>query len=195
MSAIPETPAEFFTHFLPSRFAALSSITAGRSSAGSIVFRVLGAGDWSARIVTGALQIEAGAADDAVVQLTVRADDFATFYVEGARLGEAAAAAPERQVIAFKALSIDGERAKLIRQIPGGLAFVVDDGGVARRLAVTPGLRAPKLEDAECRLELAMADFRGVQAGKVQPMQLLGQGKLKIVGNAQIPLALSSLFA
>ena len=39
-----------------------------------------------------------------------------------------------------------------------------------------------------------MSDFRDMQTGKVQPMQLFMQQKMKMVGNAQIPMALSTVF-
>jgi putative sterol carrier protein len=194
MSQIPDSPSEFFTSYLPGRFHAVSAAVAGKSSAGALVLRVLGEGEWSMRLRGGELEVEAGAAADAVVQITMGKDDFLPVLVEGARLAEAASLAPEKQVIAFKALTIEPERAKLVRTIPGSMAFAITDGDVVRRVAITPGSAKPKLEDAECRLECAMADFRDMQAGKLLPMQLLMGGKIKLVGNAQIPMALSTVF-
>ncbi len=40
-----------------------------------------------------------------------------------------------------------------------------------------------------------MNDFIDMQTGKQNPMQLAMGGKMKIVGNAQIPMALSGVFA
>lgn len=194
MSAIPESASEFFTSYLPQKFQAVSAAVAGKSSAGALVVRVLGEGEWSLRLRAGALVVETGTADDAVILLSVESADFAPLIVEGARLAEATSASPEKQVIAFKALTIAPDRAKLVRSIPGNLVFAVRDGESLRRVAVTPGLSRPSLDDAACKIECAMSDFRDMQSGKLQPLQLFSSGKMKIVGNPQIPMALSTVF-
>ena len=194
MVVIPDSPEEFFTRFLPSQFAAVAGGFAGKSSAGAMVFRVIGAGEWSLRLASGALEVSPGASPDAVVQLTLAADDFVPLLVESARAQAGKPITPERQVIAFKALTVEADRAKLVRAIPGSMAFAVRDGELTRRLAITPGSRLAKVEDAECRLECEMSDFQDMQAGKANPMQLVMGGKMKIVGNAQIPMALSTVF-
>jgi len=194
MTDIPESPEEFFSRYLPSQFAAVAASFAGKSSAGAMVFRVVGAGEWSLRLAAGALEVSPGAAADAVVQLTLSADDFVPLLIESARAQAGKPITPERQVIAFKALTVEADRAKLVRSIPGSMAFAIRDGEVTRRLVITPGNQAPKVEDAECRLECQMSDFQDMQAGKANPMQLVMGGKMKIVGNAQIPMALSTVF-
>jgi putative sterol carrier protein len=40
-----------------------------------------------------------------------------------------------------------------------------------------------------------MSDFIDMQTGKRNPVELAMAGKVRIIGNAQIPLALSSVFA
>lgn len=205
MSQIPDAPSDFFTTFVPERFAALPpqvlTSLASKSSPGALVCRVEGEGGgvWSLTLRAGKVEVTPTAAPDAILQITIPAEDFAPLLVEGARAYEAANPAPaqqsiERQLIAFKALVIDAERAKLIRAIPGTMVFAIKDGEKVRRLALTPGGKPPKLEGAECRVDCAMADFRDMQTGKVQPMQLFMQQKMKMVGNAQIPMALSTVF-
>lgn len=205
MSQIPDAPGEFFTSFVPQRFAALPAsvhnVLVSKSSPGSLVCRVEGdpGGVWSLRLVSGKVEVSPEAAADVLLQITIPADDFAAVLVEGARIYEAAhpeisSQSLERQLIAFKALAIDAERARLIRAIPGSMAFHIKDGDRIRRLGLTPGGKPAKLDKPECRVECMMSDFRDMQTGKVQPMQLFMQQKMKMIGNAQIPMALSTVF-
>lgn len=195
MSDVPESPAEFFTQYIPQRFEAVKSGLAGKSSSGCMTFRVLGGGEWSLRLKDGELSISDGMADDAIIQITVSGDDFHPIFVQGAVQQEGEPIKPEAQVLAFKALTIDSERAKLVRAVVGSVAFVVADGEGFHKLVITPGTGTPKLEDADCRLECSMNDFMDMQTGKQQPLQLAMSGRIRIVGNAQIPMALSGVFA
>ncbi len=194
MTDVPDSPKEFFTQFLPSRFEALKAGLAGKSSSGSMVFRVQGAGEWSMRLKDGDLEVSEGMHDDVIIQVTVSSEDFKPIFVQGAIMQGDAEIKPEQQVLAFKALTVDAERVKLVQNIAGTVAFVVDAGGATHRLAITPGKAEPKIDAPDCRLECKMSDFMDMQTGKQNPMQLAMGGKIKIVGNAQIPMALSGVF-
>lgn len=205
MSQIPDAPGDFFAAFVPQRFAALPasvhSALATKSSPGALVCRVEGepGGVWSLRLAAGKVEVSPEVAADVLLQITIPSEDFVPILIEGARAYEAAnpdvsKQSLERQLIAFKALAIDAERAKLIRAIPGSMVFNIKDGDKIRRLALTPGGKPPKLDNPECRVECLMSDFRDMQTGKVQPMQLFMQQKMKMIGNAQIPMALSTVF-
>ncbi len=194
MSDVPENPEEFFTKYIPDRFQALGAGLAGKSSTGSMVFRVAGGGEWSLCLADGKLLVQAGMRDDVIIQVTVSADDFKPIFVQSAALQEGQPVKPEQQVMAFKALTIDSERAKLVRNIAGTVAFVIDAGDRTHKLAITPGKGEPKLDSPDCRLECKMSDFVDMQTGKQNPMQLAMSGKIRIVGNAQIPMALSGVF-
>ena len=195
MTDVPDSPKEFFTQFLPSRFEALKAGLAGKSSSGSMVFRVQGAGEWSMRLKDGEIEVSEGMHDDVIIQVTVSSEDFKPIFVQGAIMQGDAEIKPEQQVLAFKALTVDAERVKLVQNIAGTVAFVVDAGGATHRLAITPGKAEPKIDAPDCRLECKMSDFMDMQTGKQNPMQLAMGGKIKIVGNAQIPMALSGVFA
>jgi putative sterol carrier protein len=194
MTDVPETPKEFFTAYIPSRFAAFKAGLAGKTSNGSMVFRVAGAGEWSLRLENGELSVSEGMRDDVIIQVTVSPDDFAPIFVQSAVLQEGETLKPEQQVMAFKALTIDAERAKLVQNIAGTVAFVIDADGKTHKLGITPGSGEPKLDAPDCRLECKMNDFVDMQTGKQNPMQLAMSGKIRIVGNAQIPMALSGVF-
>ncbi len=194
MSVVPENPSEFFTQYLPARFGEVSAGLEGKTSVGSMLFRVPGAGEWSFKLVDGKLDIQEGAHDDVLLQVTVSQDDFGPIFVQAAQQNSGALK-PEQQVMAFKALTIDTQRADMIRKTPGTVAFMVADGAKKHQLSITPGSQQAKLESPDCKLECTMADFIEMQTGKSNPMQLVMGGKLKIVGNAQLPMALSSVIA
>jgi putative sterol carrier protein len=194
MTDVPETPKQFFTEFLPRRFQSVKAGVAGKTSSGSMLFRVSGVGEWSLKLEDGEVVVTEGMQDDVILQVTVSPDDFKPIFVQSAVLQEGETIRPEQQVMAFKALTIDTERANLVRGIAGSVAFVVDDGGKTHQLVVTPGKGEPKLDAPDCRLECKMSDFIDMQTGKQNPMQLAMSGKIRIVGNAQIPMALSGVF-
>ncbi|MCA9591848.1 MAG: SCP2 sterol-binding domain-containing protein [Myxococcales bacterium] len=194
MSDVPETPKDFFTQYIPSRFEAMKSAFAGKTSAGSMVFRVSGAGEWTLTLEAGELVVSEGQKDDVIIQVTVSEDDFTPIFVQAALQQEDEPIKPEQQVMAFKAITVDEERAKLVRGIAGSVAFVVSDDEKVHKLVITPGAAKPNLDAPDCRLECSMNDFLDMQTGKQNPMQLAMGGKIKIVGNAQIPMALSGVF-
>jgi hypothetical protein len=194
MTDVPESPKEFFTQFIPSRFEALKQGLAGKSSVGSMVFRVSGEGEWTLRLKDGDLEVVEGMQDDVIIQVTVSPEDFQPIFVQSAVMQEGVEIKPDQQVMAFKALTIDSERAKLVRGIAGTVAFVIDAGAVTHKLGITPGGGEAKLEAPDCKLECKMNDFMDMQMGKQNPMQLAMSGKIRIVGNAQIPMALSGVF-
>ncbi len=194
MSEVPETPKEFFTQYIPKRFETVKQGLAGKTSAGSMVFRIVGEGEWTLRLETGELRVSDGMADDVVIQVTATRDDFVPIFVRGAELQEGEPIKAEQQVMAFKVLTVDAERIKLVKGITGNVAFVIDDGDKTHKLVITPGAGEPKLDAPDCRLECKMNDFMDMQTGKQNPMQLAMAGRIKIVGNAQIPMALSGVF-
>ncbi len=193
MNVVPETPHDFFTKYVPERFKTVKAGVAGKSSLGSLTFRV-GQQEWSMRLVSGELEVSEGMADDVVLQVTVPDRDFKAVVVRGAELQEKEPASAQQQLLAFKVLTIDAERAAMVRSVRGSMAFVISEAGTAHRLVLTPGSAAPNLDAPECRIECQMGDFMDMQTGKLNPMQLALSGRIRILGNAQIPMALSGVF-
>ncbi len=195
MAEIPDSPSEFFTQYVPKRFDAIKASLAGKSSSGCISFRVTGVGEWSLRLADGELVVEPGVGDDVIMQVSVNQADFAAVIVEGARQQEAKDAKPEQQVMALKAITIDATRAAQVRGVAGSVGLVVTDGATTRSVTLTPGSQAPNLDAPECKLSCQMSDFIDWQEGRIQPMQLVMTGKMRIEGNAQIPMALTAVLA
>lgn len=194
MAHVPESPHAFFTEYVPSRFSKLKDQLSGQSSSGSLVFHV-GDDAWHFRLNDGELESGAGMTPDAIMQVTIAEEDFESIVVEGARMQEGEAGVPEKEVMAFRAVTIAEDKANLVRQVKGTVAFQITDDGDVRRLSITPGTQDRNTETPDCKLELQMSDFIDMQTGKTNPMQLTMSGKMKIVGNPQIPMALSAVFS
>ncbi len=193
MTDVPSSPEAFFGSYIPARFSELSGLGQA-SSAGSVVFSVPGAGAWAYRLTLGKLVVEAGAPADAIVRITVPDASFAPIVLAGAERLTGEALSPEKQLLAFRALTLDSERAALIRGVSGSVAFAVVDGASTHRVFVTPGSAEPNVAAPECEVSCEAASFWALQSGTMNPFELLMSGKLSIKGDAQIPMALSSLF-
>jgi putative sterol carrier protein len=195
MTDVPEVPGSFFRDYIPRRFASVKSGLSGKTSAGSMTFRVEGVGEWSLRLEGGELRVTDGMASDVILQVTVTQADFKPIFVRGAELQEGETLRADQQILAFKVLTVDEERIRLVKSVPGTVAFVVKDGASAHRIVVNPGSAKPNMEQPDCRLECSMSDFMDMQTGKQNPMQLAMAGRIRIIGNAQIPMAMSGVFA
>ncbi len=193
MTEVPSSPEAFFGSYIPARFAEFSGPSQA-TSAGSVLFSVPGAGSWAYRLAGGKLAVEAGVPADAIVCITVPEASFAPIVLAGAERLTGEALSPERQLLAFRALTLDAERASLIRGVVGSVAFAVIDGAHTHRVFVTPGAKQPNLAAPECEVSCEADAFWALQSGTLNPFELLMSGKLTIKGDAQIPMALSSLF-
>lgn len=193
MSDVPSTPEAFFTRYLPER---LGQVTLPQvTSPGSVVFSVPGSGAYAFRLEGGKLLVESSARGDAIVTVTIPNDSFEVLVVRGAAAFEAQALDPQKQLLAFRALSLDVERANLIRSVKGTVAFAVAEGELVRRAFVTPGTGTVNTERPECEVACDASVFWDLQSGKQNPFELLMAGKIRISGDAQIPMAMASLFA
>lgn len=187
-------PEQFFGVDLPRRARALAAVLRNRSSVGSVAFHVEGAGTWSLRLLDGVLEVGRDVEDDVVLQLLVTLDDFGPLVVSSVEQLSEDESSLAGRMSALKALSVDAETARLVRHVPGSVLLVVRDGDVRRRLLLSPGRREPNLDQADCTIECEYGDLLDVQAGRQDAMSLFVAGKLKLSGNVQIAMAMSSLF-
>ena len=193
MSQVPSSPDAFFANYIPARFAELTSFEAA-TSAGSVLFVVPGSGRWAYRLVSGQLRVDESVDPDVIVTITIPQESFEPIVVHGAQRLAGQALSAERQLLAFRALTLDAERAALIRRVNGSVAFAVVEAAVAHRVFVTPGSDVPNLSQPECEISCDADAFWGLQSGAQNPFELLMSGKLRISGDAQIPMALSAIF-
>jgi len=193
MSLVPSSPDAFFSTYIPARFAELAGFD-GASSSGSVLFTVPGAGQWAYRLAQGKLLVEPSASADAIVSITIPQPSFEPIVIAGAERLAGQTLSPERQLLAFRALTLDAQRVQQIRAVTGSVAFAVIDGPNTHRVYVTPGNAQPNLSQPECEVSCEADAFWGLQSGTHNPIELLMAGKLRIAGDAQIPMALSGLF-
>lgn len=191
--SIPSSPELFFTQYIPQRFSGLPGFEQV-SSLGSIAFTVPDVGRWSFQLRNGQLACEPGLASDIIVRITIPQASFEPIVVRGTERMAGLALSPEKQMLAFRALTLDAERVAQVRAVTGSVSFVVLDGKDNHRVYVTPGTAEPNLAQPECEISCESDAFWGLQTGTQNPFELLMNGKIKITGQAQIPMALSSLF-
>lgn len=214
---VPERPEDLLVEFLPRYFAELAApggLTRGEASAGprspapvGVAIRVVSAGEWTLRIVSGRLDVAAGVAPDVALQLSLDARDFPALVVKPLRQAvasaPAAASAAERGASSRQVASNgfwsrlgrwDAETVDLVRRQEGRILVRVDDAGTSRNVAITPGLMPYSLSEAPCIIDCRLADLEELQAKRANPLDLFYAGQIRITGDAQIALAMAGLF-
>lgn len=194
---LPEQPGDLLTAFLPRRFAELAPrerVLQSRPSPRGIVVRVLELGEWTLSIVDGQLAVEVGNAPDAALQVTLRGSDFGPLVVEPWRSERREPTAAEVSALLAKLSRWDDETTQLLRNVPGSLLVRVDDAGLVRPIAVTPGALQASLDAAACTIDTSLDALRAIVRGERSPLDSLYAGELKLSGDAQLALALAGAF-
>jgi hypothetical protein len=190
LSDIPRLPAAFFERYVPEHMARLGGAFAGRSSPGAIAFDVTGAGSWSLRLKDGSIDVSSGIATDALFRVALAESSFEPVLVRGAeRLGDEAGL--ERQLVAVRALVLDDDRVRMLRESRGTLAIKLASPEGEHQLLLSLGADAP-VASAECELACALEDLWALQSGAKNPFELLMDGKVKITGNVQLAMVLGA---
>ncbi len=188
--AVPRTPEAFFETYVPSRLAEIAEGLTGRSSPGSVVCQI-GDRAWAVRLHEGIFQVEAGNATDAVIRIALEPDSFEPLFIRAAERDELATRPHERRRAALRALTLDGERARLVRGAPGALELVVSDQARSYRVVATPGGLAAGHKPT-CTVRLGLDELSDLQAGRAHPLQLMMTGQLVIEGDAQLVMNLAA---
>jgi len=191
--SVPSSPESYFTQYIPERFSGLPGFERV-SSLGSVLFAMPGVGLWSFQLREGRLLCTLGIESDSVVRITIPQESFEPIVVRGTERLAGLSLSPEKEMLAFRALTLDAERLAQIRSVTGSVSFAVLDGQSSHRVYVTPGSGEPNLARPECEISCEAEAFWGLQTGAQNPIELLMSGKIKISGEAQIAMALSSLF-
>jgi hypothetical protein len=193
MSAIPKDPQAFFGTWLPESFRPLLQKLPSGNSPGAVVFHIGDRAPLSIRLSQGELSTSQSLPDDAIVQVTLSEADFEPILVRGAeRLAEGAGNSGQTLAV-LRALTLDAERVGMIRKVAGSVVFALAVAGGEHRVLLTPGNGPRNLAAAECTVRCALDDFLAMQRGDANPFELMMNGKIQISGDAQIPMALSSL--
>lgn len=189
MSEIPRLPAAFFERYVPEHMARLGGAFAGRSSPGAIAFDITGAGSWSLRLADGTIEVVRGIAPDSLFRVTLAETTFEPVVVRGAeRLGDEAGL--ERQLVAVRALVLDDDRVRMLKETRGTLAVRLASADGDHELLLSLGPGAPGTP--ECELACALEDLWALQSGAKNPFELLMDGKVKLTGNVQLAMVLGA---
>jgi len=189
VSQVPGSPREFFESYLPGWFEKALAGGGGVTSPGSLVFHV-GADSWVLRLVHGKLEVSTGATSDAILQVSMTPADFAEFIRQGDALFQSGAS---DRLLALRSLTLDAERAKLIRNVDGSVAFEVTDDEQLRTLLLSPGVALAGASPPACTVRIAAADFWALSRGEKNPFELLMDGKIRMQGRMEVAMALSSV--
>jgi hypothetical protein len=187
VSQAPRAPREFFESYLPGWFAGAGAPQV--TSPGALVFHV-GPLSYALRLDAGKLLVAAGGADDAVLQVSLTEPDFAELIGQGAALFESGAS---DKLLALRSLSLDAERAQMIRNVDGSVAFEITEADVVRTLQLSPGSLVVGAAPPACTVRVASVDFWALSRGEKNPFELLMDGKIRMQGRMDIAMALSSV--
>jgi hypothetical protein len=218
---VPETAAELIGEFLPNfvgqllaRAAAtplqrsLSPATKPPAPVG-VGLRVVGAGEWTLRIVgpgiagpgssgtAARLVVETGIANDVALQVSLAQRDFVPLVVAPLRRALSAGTGASGTAAASLWTRLgrwDEETVDLLRRQTGGILLCIRDGELKRCVALTPSTQPFSLESAPCTIDCSLADLEQLQAQRGNPLDLFYAGQIRISGDAQIALAMAGLF-
>jgi putative sterol carrier protein len=187
VSQAPGSPREFCESYLPAWFdkAQLGDVT----SPGSLVFHV-GADSFALRLAHGKLEVASGSAGDAILQVSLTPADFAELILQADALFQSGAS---DRLLALRSLTLDAERAKMIRNVDGSVAFEISDAEQPRSLLLSPGAAVAGGSPPACTVRIAAADFWALSRGEKNPFELLMDGKIRMQGRMEVAMALSSV--
>lgn len=183
----PRSPRDFFEQYLPGWFG--RGIAGETTSPGSLVFHI-GPDSFALRLEAGALRVSRGSVTDAILQVSMSEPDFGELIRQGDALFQSAAS---DRLLALRSLSLDAERAKLIRNVDGSVAFEIADGELVRSLLLSPGVALAGSTAPACTVRVAAEDFWALSRGDKNPFELLMEGKIRMQGRMDVAMALSSV--
>jgi hypothetical protein len=186
VSSAPRTPREFFETYLPGWF---GSVAGSVTSPGSLVFHI-GPDSYALRLAAGKLEVASGMTNDAILQVSMSEADFAELIEQGHAMFESGAS---DRLLALRSLSLDAERAKMVRNVDGSVAFEITENELTRTLLLSPGVAVAGSQPPACSVRVAAADFWALSRGEKNPFELLMEGKIRMQGRMDVAMALSSV--
>jgi hypothetical protein len=185
-SPAPTSAREFFENYLPGWF---GSAAGSATSPGALVFHVADE-SYALRLEAGTLRVSSDAATDAILQVSMSSADFAELIRQAEGLFQSGAS---DRLLALRSLSLDPERAKMIRNVDGSVAFEITDEAQVRTLLLSPGVAVAGATPPACTVRVAAADFWALSRGDKNPFELLMDGKIRMQGRMEVAMALSSV--
>jgi putative sterol carrier protein len=103
-----------------------------------------------------------------------------------------AEAGPQAELLALKALTLDADRLRLLKEASGVLRIKATTPEREYALTITVGAASG---EPGCEIACTLEDLWALQSGKTNPIELLMAGKIRITGDAQLALSLSAALA
>jgi putative sterol carrier protein len=116
--------------------------------------------------------------------------DFAELISQGQAMFQSGAS---DRLLALRSLSLDAERARMIRNVDGSVAFEISDAEQVRTLLLSPGVAIAGSQPPACTVRVAASDFWSLSRGEKNPFELLMDGKIRFQGRMEVAMALSSV--
>jgi hypothetical protein len=178
--------AEFVERYLPEQYARTLASFATMSSPAAFGLEVAGHGSWSLIAASDGLTVQPSLVDDRVLTASLSGEDFERLIMHDLP-------APTSAPIGQRVLRWDTETLGLVKAMPGSVLVSIADSPSTRKVLLTPGARAIDLASAACTIECELKDLLDVRAGIQQPMELFLAGKIRLLGDAQLALALAGI--
>ena len=142
------------------------------------------------RLDAGKLEVKSSPANDAILQVSMIDGDFAELIRKADALFQSGSS---DSLLALRSLSLDAERAKMIRNVDGSVAFEITDDAIVRTLLLSPGVAIAGAAPPACTVRIAAPDFWALSRGEKNPFELLMDGKIRLQGRMEVAMALSSV--
>jgi hypothetical protein len=184
--AAPTTAREFFESYLPDWFGKAGGTA---TSPGALVFHV-GPESYALRLEAGVLKVATGSSSDAILQVSMSAPDFAQLIQQGDKLFQSG---NTDGLLALRSLTLDAERARMIRNVDGSVAFEITEGETVHTFLLSPGVAVAGAAPPACTVRVDSADFWALSRGEKHPFELLMDGKIRMQGRMEVAMALSSV--
>lgn len=189
MASVPRTPSQFFLDFVPAAFS--RGAATNSSSTFSVSFEVSGEGVFSLRLKEGRIEASQGEAPDVLLRIALEPGSFQAIVLPMAERAVATPAA-EPELMALRALTLDADRERLLRESRGEMVLRVTDAEAEHRIRMSAGASPTPGSSPECEVSCSLDDLWALQSGKSNPIELLMNGKIRITGDAQLALSLSA---
>lgn len=185
----PRPVASFFEEWLPARFKELANQdpTVGRT-------------DCSLLVVAGDDKYWLSLADGGLRVSRVEQQHAPTFRLHGdeasfVHLLEGAVHAGADSTVtnpkALKLLSLDAETVKLVASIPSCVSLRIVAADASHEIVFGPGVQPET--NIGCTAECQSDDWVQLRQGQTDPIELFMSGRLKLEGDLQVAMALSSI--
>lgn len=190
MSSSPTVQVDpFFLEWLPQRFTELAEKDPTLGQTECSLLAVVGDAAFTLNLGGGKLSVVSGKPDPAPT-FRLHADEAGFQHLVGAAM-QATTAEPSPDPRALKLLRLDAETVNLAASIPACVKLCILSAESTHELVFGPGAKSDS--DVGCTVECPADDLELLRQGAADPIELFMSGRLKVDGDLQVAMALSSV--